>query len=70
VYILEAGAGVLDLKPAVREHWLLAVPRFALCKEGCRGLCPTCGENLNYANCGHEPSRDTRWDALRGLRQE
>ncbi len=70
VYILEAGSNTLDLKPAVREHWLLAVPRFALCKEDCKGLCLTCGENLNNADCGHLPSRDTRWDALRGMRQD
>jgi len=70
VYILEAGSGVLDLKPAVREHWLLSVPRFALCKEDCRGLCPACGENLNHATCACVPRRDSRWDALRVPRHE
>ena len=70
VYILDSASAMLDLKPAVREHWLLNVPRFVLCSEDCKGLCPTCGENLNHVNCGHTPSGDSRWDALRKTRQE
>ena len=70
VYILDPATGMLDLRPAVREHWLLNVPRFVLCSEDCKGLCPTCGENLNHAACGHTPSRDSRWDALRGVRHD
>jgi uncharacterized protein len=31
----------LDLRPAVREAWLLGVPLFVLCREDCPGLVPT-----------------------------
>jgi uncharacterized protein len=57
----------LDLRPAVRELWLLNAPGFALCREDCKGLCPTCGADLNAGPCSCPPSRDTRWDALRKL---
>ena len=42
----------LDLRPSVREQWLLAVPSFVLCREDCKGLCPHCGADLNLGPCG------------------
>ena len=69
VYPLPPGAGVLELSEPVREHVLLAVPRFALCKESCRGLCPRCGTDLNVSECTcGDPSPDERWAALRDVR--
>lgn len=68
VYSFERGAAMLDLTPAAREHWLLAVPRFALCSEDCKGLCPQCGENLNEVTCTCVPASDSRWDALRKMK--
>jgi uncharacterized protein len=43
----------IDLDPVVREQVLLALPVSVLCREDCRGLCPTCGEDLNEKDCGH-----------------
>lgn len=58
----------LDLGPAIREHVLLAAPRFALCREACRGLCPHCGTDLNVSTCDCERTgEDERWAALRRL---
>lgn len=37
----------VDLRPAVREWWLLEAPSFVYCSPECKGLCPTCGANLN-----------------------
>ena len=65
VFEFDPGGRELDLRPAVRESWLLAVPAFAECREDCKGLCPTCGADLNEGECGCEPARDSRWDALR-----
>lgn len=65
VFGFDPGGRELDLRPAVRESWLLAVPAFAECREDCKGLCPTCGADLNEGECGCEPARDSRWDALR-----
>ncbi|MFH1263547.1 MAG: DUF177 domain-containing protein [Pseudomonadota bacterium] len=37
----------LDLDEIIREQVLLALPMKYLCEENCRGLCASCGANLN-----------------------
>lgn len=66
VYMLEPRAKTVDLRPALREQWLLAAPGFALCREDCKGLCPRCGADLNLGPCSCEPNVDPRWAALKG----
>ena len=46
---------MLDLAPTLREQLILGVPMSARCRESCRGLCATCGQDLNLADCGHPP---------------
>jgi len=41
----------VDLTEAVRQYSLLALPMKPLCREGCAGLCPSCGQNLNLGPC-------------------
>lgn len=65
---IPAGEWEIDLRPVIREEWLLAVPPFALCREDCLGLCPTCGVDRNREACSCLPSHDPRWDGLRTLR--
>jgi uncharacterized protein len=65
VYSIDPDARELDLRPAVREHWLLEVPGYALCRPDCKGLCPTCGTDLNASECGCPPVAQSRWDGLR-----
>ncbi|MEP6690921.1 MAG: DUF177 domain-containing protein [Gemmatimonadaceae bacterium] len=62
----------IDLRPAIREQWLLSVPRFAVCRDDCRGICPKCGADLNAGPCGCPPESesDSRWEALRAMRSE
>lgn len=69
VYKLDPDTVELDLRPAIREEWLLAAPTFALCREDCKGLCPQCGADLNAGphRCASEAA-DPRWDALRKLK--
>jgi uncharacterized protein len=67
VYPIAARDHDLDLRPAIREEWLLAVPPLVVCKEECKGLCPHCGADLNAGACSCAPVRDARWDALRSL---
>ncbi len=67
-YRLPPHAQVIDLRPAIREQWLLSVPGFVLCREDCRGLCARCGADLNAGPCGCPPEADSRWDALRAIR--
>lgn len=68
VYELSERASRIDLRPALREQWMLNVPSFVECREDCKGLCPTCGKDLNEGPCECPPARDSRWDALRGVK--
>jgi uncharacterized protein len=61
----------LDVTGPVREQVLLSVPRYAYCRENCRGLCPHCGTNLNEATCGCTvEEEDARWAPLRRLKKD
>lgn len=58
----------IDLTPLAREYMLLAVPIGPLCSPDCRGLCPTCGANLNEITCNHAPDTvDPRLLILKSL---
>lgn len=70
VYLIDANAQDLDMRPAVREQWVLAAPAFTLCRDDCAGLCPTCGADRNTGDCHCAPSPDSRWDALRTVRSD
>jgi uncharacterized protein len=71
VFPLDPTAVSLDMRPAVREAWLLAVPGFALCREDCKGLCPNCGTDWNSGTCDCVPAKtESRWDALRAIRDQ
>ncbi len=61
---------VIELDPLVEEQIALAVPEYPVCQEGCKGLCPVCGQNQNEKACGcdrHVP--DPRWAGLSKFRQ-
>ena len=69
VFVITHNARELDLRPALREQWLLAAPSFVECSDQCRGLCTRCGADLNEGPCDCPPATDSRWDALRTLRE-
>lgn len=58
----------LEIDDVVREELLLAMPTQVLCREDCKGLCPTCGvdRNVNQCECETQPV-DSRWKALKDL---
>ncbi|SMO46520.1 YceD family protein [Melghirimyces algeriensis] len=41
-----------DLTPFIRESLLLNIPLAPVCREDCKGLCPSCGTNWNEKACG------------------
>jgi uncharacterized protein len=41
----------IDLRDAVQEQVVLAVPLYPVCRENCKGLCPRCGVDLNVETC-------------------
>ena len=59
---------ILDLTEPVRQALLVALPMRPLHSEDCRGLCATCGTNLNLAQCDCVPEEgDPRFAALSNL---
>ena len=63
------GHDSIDFEPLAREALTLDLPLAPLCTEDCRGLCPTCGADLNMGDCDCPPvTSDLRWAALDVLR--
>lgn len=49
---------IIDLEPLIKAALILEFPLVPLCDEECKGLCATCGANLNEGPCGCAPSED------------
>lgn len=61
----------IDLGQLMQEQFYLALPMKPLCKDDCKGLCPSCGTNLNRATCDCSTKwEDPRLAALKTLKKE
>ncbi|HEY6090436.1 MAG TPA: DUF177 domain-containing protein [Gemmatimonadales bacterium] len=69
-YPVAPDATEVDVTPAIREELFLAAPRYVLCREDCKGLCPQCGKDLNAGPCGCAPRADARWQPLMALKDK
>lgn len=59
---------LVDLRPAVRDAVVLALPNTPLCRADCPGLCPECGAHWDDLPADHRHERvDPRWEQLRTL---
>ncbi|RIX51865.1 DUF177 domain-containing protein [Paenibacillus nanensis] len=68
---VEVEGDKLDLRPYLEEALLVFMPFAPLCSKDCKGLCQTCGENLNERTCGCKHERiDPRFEALKDLFKE
>jgi len=62
------GAEEVDVTDDLREAIILNLPRFPLCDDACKGLCPHCGEDLNESPCDcSDGEKGGAWDALNSL---
>lgn len=43
---------VIDLSGPIADAVIMDTPFVVLCRPDCKGLCPTCGANLNEGPCG------------------
>ncbi len=68
VYLVADSTTQVDITDSVRQSLLLAVPLRKVCREDCKGLCPTCGANLNDdpCSCSNEEI-DSRWAGLKNI---
>lgn len=59
----------IDLTDSLRENVLLELPMQPICRKDCKGLCPTCGANLNdeACQCAAETAVDPRLAKLEEL---
>jgi uncharacterized protein len=61
----------IDLRRLAIEQIQLSLPMKPLCEDGCLGLCPSCGSNLNRSRCDCKESvTDDRWEGLREIREQ
>ncbi len=68
---IEIDSDRLDLVPYLEETLLLFMPFAPLCSKDCKGLCQSCGQNLNEGSCSCETDRiDPRFEALKNLFKE
>jgi uncharacterized protein len=59
----------IDLAPLIKEQVMLALPTRPLCYENCRGLCGSCGVDLNQETCACSSSAtDPRMAIFRTLK--
>ncbi len=62
---------VLDLGELIRQNLLVAIPISPLCTQECKGLCPTCGQNLNTEQCAcPEEAPESPFQVLAGLLED
>jgi uncharacterized protein len=63
-YILDGE--MADLNQLINDLVMLSIPMKHLCDEGCKGLCPFCGINLNQERCEcREEHVDPRLEKLK-----
>lgn len=56
---------MLDMSEAIRQYFGLNMPFSPVCRDDCKGLCLTCGADLNDTKCScDDVIRDPRWGAL------
>jgi len=57
----------IDLGSLVIQALFLWLPMKLLCRVDCKGLCSTCGKNLNEGKCGCKEPVDPRLAVLKDL---
>ena len=65
LFVLEGNE--IDLSEILSTCFILDMETKFLCREDCKGLCPTCGKNLNLGPCGCRKSLDPRFAVLEQL---
>lgn len=59
----------IDLAPEVSDQIALAVPLKPLCSDNCKGLCVSCGTDLNQASCQCQAvEKESKFAALKDFK--
>lgn len=65
--LFELVGDCVDLDDVITTAFVLNMDQKFLCRDDCKGLCPTCGADLNEGPCGCRPEVDPRFAALQQL---
>ncbi len=74
--ILVVDHDMIDLEEIIIEELIMKAPMKPLCKENCKGICNSCGQNLEEGSCNCAPHKeveetiDPRLAKLKGLLKE
>ena len=52
---------VIDLAEPINDAIVMDTPFVVLCQPDCKGLCPSCGANLNEGPCGCAAEAEMDW---------
>lgn len=60
--------GCVNLDETIKQLVYLSMPMKSVCKADCKGICPTCGVNLNVEECRCQNKiTDPRFEKLKDL---
>lgn len=60
--------GKVQMDEIIKQLIYLSMPMKSLCNKDCKGICPSCGVNLNYEKCQCENNlTDPRLEKLKDL---
>ena len=61
----------IDITSDVLDYARLSLPMKQLCSEDCKGLCASCGANLNHTKCScNDDNVDPVWEPLKKLKDK
>ncbi len=68
IYPFPSNQKEFNFGPVIRDALVLERAMKKVCKEDCKGLCPSCGINLNRGKCDcHQTEINERWSALKTI---
>lgn len=71
VSYLPVDADKINISTELYDYSHLELPMKVLCKDDCKGLCLSCGKNLNEGECGCKSDKvDDRWLPLLDLKNK
>ena len=69
VHYLSSESDKIDLSADTIEYCKLSIPLKVLCDENCKGLCPSCGTDLNVKTCDCKKEKiNPIWEELQKLK--
>jgi len=69
VYLVDKKHMVIDISELLRQEIILHFPQNPVCYIGCKGICPSCGQDRNDKNCNCEADTSEKHTPLSILKE-